>query len=157
MRRDPAARLSPPAASRRRRRRIARLPAAGKLIGEAERLQNSPAQGLHPQEDMASAHVMTLLEPHTAAHGGPLTVERVTFKEGRGNLVVRYAGADGGGSVAFAGAHMDVVPANPESWERDPFTLTIEGDRLYGRGTTDCLGHVALITEVRLQRVERGA
>jgi acetylornithine deacetylase len=27
----------------------------------------------------------------------------------------------------------------------------VEGDLLYGRGTTDCLGHVALITELMLQ------
>ena len=44
------------------------------------------------------------------------------------------------------GSHLDVVPANPETWERDPFTLAVEGDKLYGRGTTDCLGHVALMT-----------
>jgi hypothetical protein len=30
----------------------------------------------------------------------------------------------------------------------DPFTLSIEGDKLRGRGTTDCLGHVALLTEL---------
>jgi acetylornithine deacetylase/succinyl-diaminopimelate desuccinylase-like protein len=39
-----------------------------------------------------------------------------------------------------------VVPADPTVWERPPFKLIIEGDKLYGRGTTDCLGHVALIT-----------
>ena len=38
---------------------------------------------------------------------------------------------------------MDVVPANPENWQRDPFKLTVEGDQLFGRGTTDCLGHVS--------------
>ena len=38
------------------------------------------------------------------------------------------------------------VPANPETWQWDPFKLTQEGDKLYGRGTTDCLGHVALLT-----------
>ena len=43
---------------------------------------------------------------------------------------------------------MDVVPANPETWKRDPFKLTVEGDHLYGRGATDCLGHVALLTEL---------
>jgi acetylornithine deacetylase len=43
---------------------------------------------------------------------------------------------------------MDVVPANPKEWTRDPFTLTREGDKLFGRGTTDCLGHVALLTEL---------
>ena len=53
--------------------------------------------------------------------------------------------------MTFIGSHFDVVPANPETWERDPFKLTIEGDSLYGRGTTDCLGHVALITEMFLQ------
>ncbi len=45
------------------------------------------------------------------------------------------------------GSHMDVVHADPSKWERDPFTLSVEGDRLYGRGTTDCLGHVALLTQ----------
>lgn len=30
----------------------------------------------------------------------------------------------------------------------DPFTLSIDGDKLKGRGTTDCLGHVALVTEL---------
>ncbi|KAI9914312.1 hypothetical protein PsorP6_007137 [Peronosclerospora sorghi] len=43
---------------------------------------------------------------------------------------------------------MDVVLANPEDWDRDPFSLTVEGDKLYGRGTTDCLGHVVLMTEL---------
>jgi acetylornithine deacetylase len=49
--------------------------------------------------------------------------------------------------MSFVGSHLDVVPANPASWERDPFKLTIEGDVMYGRGTTDCLGHVALVTD----------
>ena len=49
---------------------------------------------------------------------------------------------------------MDVVPANPETWERDPFKLTVEGDRLFGRGTTDCLGHVALMTTLFSQIAE---
>ncbi|KAI7743991.1 hypothetical protein M8C21_001758, partial [Ambrosia artemisiifolia] len=32
--------------------------------------------------------------------------------------------------------------------EFDPFTMSIDGDKLRGRGTTDCLGHVALVTEL---------
>ena len=27
---------------------------------------------------------------------------------------------------------------NPEIWECDPFKLAVEGDKLHGRGTTDC-------------------
>ena len=35
-------------------------------------------------------------------------------------------------------SHMDVVPPGDLSlWESDPFTLRVDGDRLYGRGTED--------------------
>ena len=116
-----------------------------KLIGEVESLQNSPATGLVPREDNASQHVLAALEPYTTQNGGPLIVERIAFHEGRGNVIMKYPG-ETSDSVAFVGSHMDVVPANPETWSRDPFKLTIEGDELHGRGTTDCLGHVALLT-----------
>lgn len=117
-----------------------------KLIGEAEHLQNNPAQGLVPEEDRAVRHVEAALAGVTEAAGGPLRVERLTYVEGRSNLLLTYPGT-GDKVVSFVGSHMDVVPANPETWERYPFELTREGDRLYGRGTTDCLGHVALLTE----------
>ena len=32
--------------------------------------------------------------------------------------------------------------------EFEPFSLNIDGDKLCGRGTADCLGHVALVTEL---------
>ena len=119
-----------------------------KLMAESEGLQNNPAQGLYPKEDNASQHVLAALEPYTK-EGGPLSLERVSFQEGRGNVIITYRGK-GSGSIAFVGSHMDVVPANPETWKRDPFKLTVEGDKLYGRGATDCLGHVALLTELML-------
>ena len=53
--------------------------------------------------------------------------------------------------MGFIGSHFDVVPANPEGWDYDPFKLTIDGGRMYGRGTTDCLGHVAMTTEFLIQ------
>ena len=92
-------------------------------------------------------NVLAALEPHSVAKGGPLKVERIHYTEGRGNVIVTYPGATSQ-SVAIVGAHMDVVPANPENWSRDPFKLTVEGDELHGRGATDCLGHVALLTEL---------
>ena len=33
--------------------------------------------------------------------------------------------------------------------------LLLQGDKLYGRGTTDCLGHVALITELFIQLAQK--
>lgn len=74
----------------------------------------------------------------------------MSFIQGRGNLIIRLPGT-GNETLAFVGSHMDVVPANPESWERNPFELSVEGDKLYGRGTTDCLGHVAMITQLFIE------
>ncbi|KAG1701775.1 hypothetical protein DVH05_010269 [Phytophthora capsici] len=122
-----------------------------KLISVSEKVQNSPSLGLIPQENLVSDFVLAELQPYTKDNGGYLTIERVEFVAGRGNVIITYQHpdfADSEKTVAYVGSHMDVVPANPEGWERDPFTLTVEGDKLYGRGTTDCLGHVALMTEL---------
>jgi acetylornithine deacetylase len=114
-------------------------------------VQNSPGLGLIPHENLVSDIVLAELKPYTKQNGGLLTVERVEFVVGRGNVVITYQHPDFAHSdktLAYVGSHMDVVPANPEGWQRDPFTLTVECDKLYGRGTTDCLGHVALMTEL---------
>jgi acetylornithine deacetylase len=125
-----------------------------KLVGESKYLQNSPPQGLIPREDRASDHVLKALEPFTVENGGPLQVSRIHFVDGRGNVIVKYPGTTDK-ICSFVGSHLDVVPANPASWERDPFKLTIDGDMLYGRGTTDCLGHVALLTDMMISLAEK--
>jgi len=125
-----------------------------KLISESKYVQNNPAQGLVPEEDRVGDHVLAALEPYTEAKGGPLRVKRVNFQEKRNNIIIEYPGTTDR-VVSFVGSHMDVVPANPEEWQRDPFQLTIEGDFLYGRGTTDCLGHVALITDLMITLAEK--
>jgi acetylornithine deacetylase len=40
-------------------------------------------------------------------------------------------------------AHTDVVPIDGQAWTRPPFKLSDEGDRVYGRGTTDMKGFLA--------------
>eukprot|EP00191_Tetraselmis_sp_GSL018_P003339 CAMPEP_0177609198 /NCGR_PEP_ID=MMETSP0419_2-20121207/18933_1 /TAXON_ID=582737 /ORGANISM="Tetraselmis sp., Strain GSL018" /LENGTH=437 /DNA_ID=CAMNT_0019104051 /DNA_START=132 /DNA_END=1446 /DNA_ORIENTATION=- len=115
-----------------------------KLIGETRHLQNNPPEQI-PREDRAVRHILDVLEPWSTGKGGPLRIQHVSFVEGRGNLIVEYPGATDD-CISVVGCHLDVVSANPEVWERDPFRLTQEGDRLFGRGTTDCLGHVAVLT-----------
>ena len=56
--------------------------------------------------------------------------------------------------MGFIGSHLDLVLANPESYERDPFKLTSEGE-MYGQGTIDCLGHVAVVTRLFMQLAEK--
>ena len=124
------------------------------IIGESEFLQNNPPTYV-PQESRAARHVMKFLEPYSTGDNPILKVKLVEYKENRGNLIIEYNSQCTKGVVSFVGSHLDVVPANPESWERNPFKLCIEGDKLYARGTTDCLGHVALITELFRQLAEK--
>ncbi|KAK9927933.1 hypothetical protein M0R45_025093 [Rubus argutus] len=125
-----------------------------KLIGEAKYVQNNPPE-LIPQEDRVVKHVLDSLLPFsTTTGGGPLLINHVTYFPGRGNVIVEYPGTVPGKVLSFVGCHMDVVTANPDDWEFDPFSLSIDGDKLRGRGTTDCLGHVALVTELMKRLAE---
>src|SRR6202011_5827955 len=56
-----------------------------------------------------------------------------------------FATIGGGGPGIILSGHTDVVPANAEEWESNPFTLTRRGSRLYGRGTADMKGFVAVV------------
>jgi acetylornithine deacetylase/succinyl-diaminopimelate desuccinylase-like protein len=70
------------------------------------------------------------------------------------SLVVRYRGdGSGGRPIAFL-AHLDVVTAKREDWQRDPFTLIEENGYFFGRGTSDIKGEVALLsaTFLRMKR-----
>ncbi|CAN6486324.1 unnamed protein product [Victoria cruziana] len=126
-----------------------------KVIGESRYVQNNPPE-LVPQEDRVVRHLLDALAPYSTEQGGPLLLNHASFVEGRGNLIVEYPGTVPGKVLSFVGSHMDVVTANPDDWDFDPFSLSVEGDKLRGRGTTDCLGHVALLTELmkRLAQVK---
>jgi acetylornithine deacetylase len=47
------------------------------------------------------------------------------------------------GGVVLSG-HTDVVPVDGQPWSSDPFTVTMRDGRLYGRGTCDMKGFLAL-------------
>ncbi|PDT04382.1 acetylornithine deacetylase [Rhizobium chutanense] len=59
----------------------------------------------------------------------------------RYNLFATVGPRDGRGYILSG--HMDVVPAGEREWSSDPFVLRAEGERLYGRGTTDMKGFLA--------------
>jgi acetylornithine deacetylase/succinyl-diaminopimelate desuccinylase-like protein len=66
-------------------------------------------------------------------------------------LVVRYRGTGKGGRPVLLLAHMDVVTAKPEDWQRDPFKLVEENGYFFGRGTADIKEEVALLTTTFLR------
>ena len=62
----------------------------------------------------------------------------------RASLVASFKGNNIDKSTVFCG-HLDVVPADKNVWETDPFTLTKIDAKLYGRGTTDMKGGIAVL------------
>jgi acetylornithine deacetylase len=115
------------------------------FIGHTEKLQNNVDGGLIPQEDLIADAAIEYLADYSEPKG-PLKIKKHTYVEGRSNLIVIFPAASPTKEVmSFVGAHMDVVPANRSEWSREPFRLEIEGDKLFGRGVTDCLGHVAML------------
>ena len=58
----------------------------------------------------------------------------------RGNLISGLGGASGRPGLMFM-SHTDVVPVGDESkWRFPPFSATLSGNRIYGRGAYDCKG-----------------
>lgn len=81
---------------------------------------------------------------------------RVIVPEGRpddGNLVATLRGTSRQRAVLLL-AHIDVVDARREDWERDPFTLVEENGYFYGRGTADDKAMAAVWVDlmVRMRR-----
>jgi acetylornithine deacetylase/succinyl-diaminopimelate desuccinylase-like protein len=60
----------------------------------------------------------------------------------RPNLLATLDFGPGGRHLVLCG-HLDTKPVGGASWSVDPFSATIDGDRLYGLGSTDMKGAVA--------------
>lgn len=87
-----------------------------------------------------NAGMVDHLESFCAERGAATT--RIAGREkGKAGLVARF-GPDAAGGVVLSG-HCDVVPADGQDWSRPAFELGRDGDRLYGRGTTDMKGFLA--------------
>ncbi len=86
--------------------------------------------------------LVAFVEAHLDEHG--IDHQRVLDPTGtKANLLARV-GPDVDGGVVLTG-HTDCVPVEGQPWTRPPFELTEDGDRLYGRGTTDMKGFLAVV------------
>ena len=71
-------------------------------------------------------------------------IERINYQ----NVENLYATIGKSGKLFCFLGHTDVVPTGPEDkWKYPPFSATIEGDLLYGRGTADMKAPVAAFVE----------
>ena len=68
---------------------------------------------------------------------------RVDYETGKKTNLFATIGPDIAGGIVLSG-HTDVVPVDSQDWASDPFVLTARGDRLFGRGTCDMKGFIAV-------------
>jgi succinyl-diaminopimelate desuccinylase len=72
------------------------------------------------------------------------TVHYPGFGENRKHLVAEKGVPDSGRPLVLSG-HFDVVPLGAREWSTDPFVCRVEGDKLYGRGSSDMKSGLAAI------------
>jgi len=83
----------------------------------------------------------------------------LTFNEAKNkaNLFVTVpagANADDVNHGLVLSGHTDVVPVDGQDWTSEPFTATIRGDKLYGRGACDMKGFIACALTMLPQAVK---
>lgn len=87
-------------------------------------------------------------EADCARHAGRLLDDwgyRVAYQEfepGRTSVIARAGGSEAKPPLCLTG-HLDVVPLGSRAWKHDAFAGETDGDRLYGRGSSDMKAGVA--------------
>lgn len=81
------------------------------------------------------------VEDYLESHG--VTAHRVWNEDRTKASLFAHIGPEVEGGVILSG-HTDVVPVDGQAWSSDPWTVTERDGRLYGRGTCDMKGFVAL-------------
>jgi acetylornithine deacetylase len=83
-------------------------------------------------------------------------VEAVLIPDPLGQKANLYAtvGPAGQGGVMLSG-HTDVVPVDGQAWTKQPFALTEENGRYYGRGAADMKGFCAVAIATMVQAAKR--
>jgi acetylornithine deacetylase len=93
------------------------------------------------------------LEGYLTSHG--IRCFRHWNEDRQKAALIAHAGPWETGGVVLSG-HSDVVPVDGQTWTTDPWTVTERDGRLYGRGTCDMKGFVALAVWALVSGQERG-
>jgi acetylornithine deacetylase/succinyl-diaminopimelate desuccinylase-like protein len=111
---------------------------------------SNPGDNSGPGERGAAEHVAALLAEVGAK---PDILES---HPGRASVVARIPGADRDRPALLIHGHLDVVPANPDDWQRHPFSGDVHDGCVWGRGAVDMKDMDAMILAVIRQRLREG-
>ena len=103
--------------------------------------------------DVSNLELIAWVEDYLAGHG--VESVRVPAPCGTKSALYAHTGGAAPGGVVLSG-HSDVVPVIGQDWSTDPWVLTEADGRLYGRGTCDMKGFVALAIWALVEGAGRG-
>jgi succinyl-diaminopimelate desuccinylase len=99
-------------------------------------------------ERACARHLGAMLE------GAGFRVGYHEFAEKRTSLIATIGGDDARPPICFTG-HIDTVPLGAARWRRDAFAGETDGDRIYGRGSTDMKSGIAAFIVAALELAPR--
>jgi acetylornithine deacetylase/succinyl-diaminopimelate desuccinylase-like protein len=85
-----------------------------------------------------------------------LTPSIYESEPGRASVVARWAGSDSSRDALLIHGHLDVVPANADDWQVDPFSGEIRDGCIWGRGAIDMKDMDAMTLAVLRDWVRQG-
>lgn len=105
-------------------------------------------KSINGNEEEVAVYLQNLLKNHG------IDSKLIQYAEGRSSLVAEIKSGSSSRVLGLTG-HMDVVDIGNESlWTYPPFSATIDGDKLYGRGSTDMKSGLAAITIAMIELKE---
>ncbi len=120
-------------------------PSAPKLLEMMRQLIATPSvSSVSPEFDQSNRAVIDLMAIWLTDLGFAVEVLPLSSQPDKANLIATLGTGPGG--LVLAG-HTDTVPFDEDQWQQDPFSLTERDDRLYGLGTSDMKGFLALAIE----------
>jgi acetylornithine deacetylase len=117
----------------------------------SELIASPSVSSVSPEHDMGNRGVIELLSEWLEALGFHIEVVAVQDDPPKSNLIAVLGEGDDG--LVLAG-HTDTVPYDAGLWTQDPFTLTERDGKLFGLGTSDMKGFLAIAIEAARSFVE---
>jgi acetylornithine deacetylase len=103
------------------------------MLAELVRFDTTSRDGNIPLIEFVESYLDNCEIPHF----------RVDYEAGKKTNLFATIGPDIAGGIVLSG-HTDVVPVDGQKWASNPFELTERDGKLYGRGTCDMKGFIAV-------------
>jgi acetylornithine deacetylase len=103
------------------------------MLAELVRFDTTSRDGNIPLIEFVESYLDNCEIPHF----------RVDYEAGKKTNLFATIGPDIAGGIVLSG-HTDVVPVDGQTWASNPFELAERDGRLYGRGTCDMKGFIAV-------------